>query len=329
MLKEREMPHRQGKNKAGSEAERASGGASSKASGRASGEASGRTSGNGLSRAKRLLASPAVTMGMFGLAAALLLGSAVGGARAALTYTSDYYRSSVEMYDIGVSLYEKSGNGAPKRVSWRNYDMDQSGYWDDGEHSDGEGNSLLTDLLVLEDGTKEELKLGKKYDEKLYVVNTGAIDQYVRVTLYKYWLDADGKKLPELSPGLIELHLTNCGQEGSWIVDEASSTKERTVLYYRHILKAAGEGVKEEETRSEPLCDYLRIDPSVADKVSREVTEEGDYTTITTTYLYDGAEFRIEAQVDAVQTHSAQDAIRSAWGREAEIDDDGTLISVR
>lgn len=288
-----------------------------------------KASGKGFSKAKKLLASPMVTVGMFGLAAALLLGSAVGGARAALTYTSDYYRSSVEMYDIGVSLYERSGNNEPKRVSWRDYDVDQSGYWDDGRHSDGEGNSLLTDLLVQEDGTGEELQLGKKYPEELYVVNTGAIDQYVRVTLYKYWLDAEGKKLPELSPGLIELHLINCGQEGSWIVDEASATKERTVLYYRHVLKAAGEGVREEETRSDPLCDYLRIDSSVADKVSQEVTEEGGYTTITTTYLYDGAEFRIEAQVDAVQTHSAKDAIWSAWGREVEIDGDGTLISVR
>ena len=44
-----------------------------------------KASGKGFSKAKKLLASPMVTVGMFGLAAALLLGSAVGGARAALT----------------------------------------------------------------------------------------------------------------------------------------------------------------------------------------------------------------------------------------------------
>ncbi len=75
------------------------------------------------------------------------------------------------------------------------------------------------------------------------------------------------------------------------------------------------------------------IDSSVADKVTQTTdtrTENGKtYTTITTTYIYDGVEFRIEAQVDAVQTHSAKDAIWSAWGREVEIDSNGSLISVK
>lgn len=292
-----------------------------------SGEAKKRAGGK--AGIKKILASPAVTVTLFGLAAVLLLGSTIGGARAALTYTSDYYRSSVEMYNIGVSLYEKCGTNQPKKVSWRDYDVDQDGYWDDGEQKDGRGNSLLTDMLVQEDGSEEELKLGKKYAEELYVANTGAIDQYVRVTIYKYWLDAEGNKLPELSPALIDLHLVNCGEGEAWMVDEASSTKERTVLYYRNILRAAGEGVPEADTVSLPLCDYLRIDSSLTDKVSQEIVTEGEYTTITTTYLYDGVEFRIEAQVDAVQTHSAEDAIWSAWGREVEIDGDGSLVSVK
>lgn len=293
------------------------------------GKAAGRTDGKRMSKVKKLLASPAVTITLFGLAAAMLLGSTIGGARAALTYTSDYYRSSVEMHNIGVSLYERCGNNAPKKVSWRDYDVEQDGYWDNGQQKDEAGNSLLTDLLVQEDGTEETLKPGKQYAEELYVANTGTIDQYVRVTIYKYWLDGEGNKLPELSPGLIDLHLVNCGQGESWMIDEGSSTKERTVLYYRHILKAAAEGVPEEETVSLPLCDYLRIDPSIADKVSQEKVTEGEYTTITTTYLYDGVQFRIEAQVDAVQTHSAGDAIWSAWGREVEIDGNGSLVSVR
>ena len=281
------------------------------------------------SRLKKLLSSPAVTFALFGIAAVLLLGSTVGGARAALTYTSDYYRSSVEMHNIGVSLFEKCGDNDPKKVSWRDYDVEQKGYWDNGEKKDEAGNSLLTDLLDQAGGEEEGFKLGKKYDEVLYVANTGSIDQYVRVTLYKYWLDAEGNKLTELSPDLIDLHLINCGEGEPWLIDETSSTKERTVLYYRYALKAAGEGVEEAETVSVPLCDYLRIDSSVADKVSQEIKKEGFYTTITTTYLYDGAAFRIEARVDAVQTHSAADAVWSAWGREVEFDEDGNLISVK
>ncbi|MCI8549582.1 MAG: hypothetical protein HFI68_03120 [Lachnospiraceae bacterium] len=39
---------------------------------------------------------------------------------------------------------------------------------------------------------------------------------------------------------------------------------------------------------------------------------------ITTVYKYDGVEFHVDVEVDAVQTHNAQDAIKSAWGVDAE-----------
>ncbi len=318
----------------------------------------GKASGDRFSKVKKFLASPAVTMSLFVLAIVMLLGSTVGGASAVLTYESASYRSRVQMFNIGVSLFEQCGDNAPKKVSWRDYDTEEKDYWDEGTIADkiksAKGDSLLTDLLP----EGEELKLGKKYKERLYVQNTGDIDQYVRVTIYKYWmsaplLDAEGKeqlddkgqvvreKLPELAPSLIDLNLVNyrlnneaqSDDSQRWILDTASSTKERTVLYYRDILKAPGEGVPEAETRTLDLTDYLMIDSSVADKVTQTTdtrTENGKtYTTITTTYIYDGVEFRIEAQVDAVQTHSAKDAIWSAWGREVEIDSNGSLISVK
>ena len=43
------------------------------------------------------------------------------------------------------------------------------------------------------------------------------------------------------------------------------------------------------------------------------------------TYDYDGASFVVEAEVDAVQTHNAQSAIKSAWGVDVEVGADGTL----
>ena len=45
---------------------------------------------------------------------------------------------------------------------------------------------------------------------------------------------------------------------------------------------------------------------------------------ITTTYDYDGARFCLEATVDAVQEHNAEDAIWSAWGRRVTVHN-GTL----
>ena len=40
---------------------------------------------------------------------------------------------------------------------------------------------------------------------------------------------------------------------------------------------------------------------------------------------YDGIVFVLRADVDAVQTHNAEDAIMSAWGVDVSISDDGSL----
>ena len=79
-------------------------------------------------------------------------------------------------------------------------------------------------------GEGEKLALNKKYEEKLAVRNTGEIDEYVRVRIYKYWTEADSdKKLNTLSPGLIKLNLTH---EGEWVnPDGDTSDRECTVLY--------------------------------------------------------------------------------------------------
>ena len=80
---------------------------------------------------------------------------------------------------------------------------------------------------------------------------------------------------------------------------------------------AEGEGVSET-----PLfADSLIIDDSIAKKVSQETETNGNYTTITTTYDYDGVSFRIEVEVDAVQEHNAEDAIWSAWGKRVTVND--------
>ena len=46
---------------------------------------------------------------------------------------------------------------------------------------------------------------------------------------------------------------------------------------------------------------------------------------ITTSYQYDGYWMNLEAEVDAVQTHSGEEAVRSAWGIDVKIGEDGTL----
>lgn len=252
-----------------------------------------------MKRIKRFIKSPTATILAFLLAVGLLLFSTIGGARAALTYFSETYSSRVQMSNIGVTLLE---NG--EVISKRDYNKTSDGTWNEST------GVLLSNMLEKD----EEFRVGKKYKEELSVTNSGTIDQYVRVSIYKYWLQKDSKQ-QTLSPELIDLHLVNVGSD--WILDETSSTDERTVLYYSRLL---GQGA------TTPLfADSIRVDSIVATKVTETVVkEEGNKKTIKTTYDYDGTQFCLEAKVDAVQDHNAEDAIWSAWGRRVNVNN-GTL----
>lgn len=230
-----------------------------------------------------------VTYGLLALAVVMLLASAVGSTRAALTYYSENYTAEITVSQIGVSLLE---NG--ETVSSRDYNNDK---WNETSNNGSAAASLLKNMLQKD----EKLALNKKYDEKLAVKNSGTIDEYTRVRIYKYWVNPDGSKVTALSPDLIDLHLVN---EGNW-VKNPKSTRECTELFYKGILKAGAQ--------TEPFADTIRIDKQVAS----EVKTEKNGNVITTTYKYDGVQFRVDVEVDAVQTHNAQDAIRSAWGVDA------------
>lgn len=229
--------------------------------------------------------SARVTLIMFLAAAVLLAMSSVGGARAAMIYNSDDYRSQLGTQEIGVALMEKSAH--------------------DSAAKETEGDGLLGGLL--EEG--EAIKPGKEYTEELSVRNTGSISQYVRVTIHKYWWTGTAEqkeKRQNLNPAYIRLNLVNTGD---WLEDPAASTKERTVLYYNRVLEAGA---------YTPLfADKLTIDGGIATKVTQK-TEGGVMTTV---YNYKGAKFAVEVQVDAVQEHNAQDAALSAWGREVTVAD--------
>lgn len=233
--------------------------------------------------------SKRVNIALFAVAVILLLISAVGGTRAALSYYSDTYLARLAVSDIGVTLLE---NG--EEVAWRNYEGNDA--WSTPQTE--EAQRLLQGLLP----AGEQFQIGRAYPEQLQVQNTGQISQYVRVKLYKYWEDAEGNKTNVVAPDLIKLELA----DGSgWMVDQADSTDERTVLYFTRVLEAGA--------TTPSLTSSVSVDPVVVRLVTEEKVEENG--TIITKYDYKGLRFCIEAEVDAIQEHNISDAALSAWGK--------------
>ena len=227
------------------------------------------------------------TIALLAVAVVLLAGSAIGSTRAALTYYSEVYDAQMNTPEIGVTLVENGADVA----------------------ADGEEGSLLTGLT--------DVKPGQKYTEELAVKNSGDIDQYVRVRIYKSWTDAEGKKDTTLSPSYIDLNF----QEGNgWIEDVNAQTTERSVWYYTSPV-AAG-------STTGLLSDTIRIDNAVTTKVEENTYTEDGKTVTETVYAYDGYTFNVTAEVDAVQNHNAVDAIKSAWGVDVEMSGD-TITGIR
>lgn len=277
---------------------------------------------------KKLFRSPVVTGLMFVLAVVLLFAGGIGGAQAALQRESAIYRTEMQLRNIGVQLEESttldsSGNPTDwKNISWRYYGTKEA----DGAWVEHTGNLIQT---MVENAKDDEIKIGKTYPFYLRVENPVGdynpndpdsrqpIDEYVRVTLYKYWvksdgtgdkfgwIDGNGTKQTTLNPAFIEIIPSN---NSGWTIHD--QTPERMVFYYDGILRVGD--------ITPPLTTGLRILPGVADAVTTEETTAtyGNTTKTVTkyTYVFDGVKFVVEAQVDAVQAKHSDNSVPSAWG---------------
>ena len=215
---------------------------------------------------KTILRSSAFIIALFVVAAVLLVVGTVGAVQAAPRTQSNDYGAQVQLNSVEVAVVE---NGAAA------------------------GDGLLAD--VLDRAGDKTLKIGKEYDEKLAVQNTGDTPEYVRATVVRYWTDENGKAV-DLDPSLIKLNFV---ESDSWSIDAEASTPERVVLYYSDLL-AAGD-------TTPAFVDKVSID----NKIMYEVTRAADQAD----YDYEGVQFHVEVTADAVQDHNGDAAMTSAWGR--------------
>ncbi len=252
-----------------------------------------------------------VALVLFLCSLVILLGSTVNYARSALNIRSEKYVMDMEMYDIGITLNENE-----EAVAWRNYSGND--IWEE------DGIALLGHIA------EEDFSYGKIYPERLSVTNSGRIDTYVRVIIYRYWLDEEGKKDLSLDPAYIDLHLTD---SENWLKDESYSYDsekniyhETITLYYALPLKGKDSASDPEERTTELFADTLVVDGDIKKYYTQStyVDDEG-YTVVSNAYTYNGRKFCIDVKADAVQTHNAEKAILSVWGRKVSIDDAGRM----
>ncbi len=168
----------------------------------------------------------------------------------------------------------------------------------------------------------DSFEIGKKYSEVVSVKNTASYSEYVRVMVRKSWETEVSKdeftKDTDLDPDLIELLGID---EGAWLKDEANSTTEGTVYYYKNKLAAGAEAT---------LFTDIKINDDVNSIVSRTIESEDEKgKTIKHEYLYDGKYFYVELRVDAVQTNNGADAIYGAWGVNASLDSNGSITDIK
>ena len=246
---------------------------------------------------------------LFMLAVLLLMTGTIGGVRATpQIFNPDFYYGGLELDEIGITLLE---NGSP--VSSRNYNKTKQAF----DVSSNNTNNAEQGILLAGMLGNEKLKIGKAYPESLSVRNTGLIPEYVRVTVYKYWVSVDEKgnetrfdaynaKGEEILNKLIELHFL---EGGDWVIDPDATTKERTVLYYKHLLDKGAD--------TTPFTDTLTINNAILDFGVKDPIEKdaaGNVLSWSWSWVADGLEFRIEAEADGVQNHNARAAMKSAWG---------------
>ena len=256
-------------------------------------------------------------------ATAVLLGSgSYTGTRAALQYFSEDYRGGFKLQHLQVHLLENGddvchgantkytvhrtdGSNPTKQDKYVGNLVEYMGYKND-DHS---GNSAAYKI-----GSPGKVIPGKKYEERIAARNGSDINEYVRLTVKKYWVNSKDnntrKKDTSMDPGLIKLSYGGTAYNSSaWAINSKEHSKESDTYYLRKMLKGG-------ETSAD-LFDTLQIDASVYDLGDVKTTTthtDTNKTVITYEYDYDDFTFYIEADVQAIQTHNVNDAIGSLWG---------------
>ena len=264
------------------------------------------------------------TLALLAATAVLFSGGGYVGTRAALNYFSNELTAGFELDHMQVHLLENGKdvclgkNADPKeRDKYRGNLVEYLGYTNDSHDSK---------VAAYTQGTPGKVEPGRKYREELQAQNSSDYDEYVRIIIRKYWVDKGGNKSPVMDPALIKLTYNGSPYNSdAWALNKEEQTEESNTYYLKNVLG--------KNATSDPLFNELTIDRKVYELGNKETTttttqHEDDgtlVTVITYRYDYDDFTFYIEADVQAIQTHNASDALKSLWGVNNVSAGNGTL----
>ena len=265
------------------------------------------------------------TLALLAVTALLFCGGGFAGTKAALTYFSNDYTAGFQLDHLQVHLIENGNDvccgenegiytvhrtddqvAQDKMPKYKGNLVEYLGYENKNVH--------YGDTPAYKVGTPGKVDPGRTYEEELSARNGNNVDEYVRIIVRKYWVDKQGNKSTKMDPALIKLTYKGSDyNSGAWTVNPKEHTVESDTYYLNNKLSAGAD--------SALLFNELTIDKSVADlgnmtTDTKEVTRpDGQKVTIITyRYDYDDFTFYIEADVQAIQTHNATDAVKSLWG---------------
>ena len=266
------------------------------------------------------------TLVLLAVTAVLFCGGGFSVTRAALTYFSNDYTAGFELDHLQVHLIENGVDvchdnnksiytvhrtddkvAQEKKAKYRGNLVEYLGYKNEDAHY---GDAAAYTL-----GEPGRVDPGRTYKEELSARNGNNVDEYVRIIVRKYWVDSQNKKSTVMDPALIKLTYNGKAyNSGAWAVNSKEHTVESDTYYLK---KKLGAGAT-----SALLFNELTIDGAVADLGNKTTTtttetrgpDDQEVTVITYSYDYDDFTFYIEADVQAIQTHNASDALKSLWG---------------
>lgn len=203
--------------------------------------------------------------------------AALGGTYAAFVSSSDPVRKTVSASSLGIEIEQSEWKADPGQAE------------------------AVENGVVFSGGVP-----GEEITGNVTVRNTEDQDAYIRVAVYRSWLD-DGEKVADGSLDVeeIEYGWKDAGTAGEWIVLTDEEDPEITYFYYKYPV-GSGES-------TETVMDYFSVLKKTIHQNQNQYADKG---------------VKLEFEADGIQTIAAKDAMLAEWGVVAQIDADGVLTSV-